>query len=205
MFGVQRLQRLRLPRASTSLIQLDPFHFIVEIRRRCSRCAAAASTLFAIQLELTLEGPHAVARQGHGLVRDRLHLHDHDSACTSTSPSASVRQTLLPPIDVLGRLLAGARRRTWQLAARACPAGIEPAGHAPRAPGRADTLVLHPFGALDDQPEGRRRSTSRSSGSARRRPQAAASSASSTSAIGGDDRRRRTQCARSSRRRSSSR
>ena len=62
--------------ALDALIQFDPFQFVVEIAGMLA-VRSGSSVLFAIRLQLTLVGSLAMARQGQGLVRDRLHLHDH--------------------------------------------------------------------------------------------------------------------------------
>ena len=69
------------------------------------------ATLFAIRARADARRSDAVARARHGLVRDRLHLHDHDLGRASTSRSATTRNTSLPPVARGAAPRGGARAR----------------------------------------------------------------------------------------------
>ena len=127
------------------LIQFNPFHFVAEIAAMLG-VRSGSDVLFAIQVELTLEGPTPWHARGKGSFEIGFII-------TVTiqrelrRDGRRARDTLLPPIDVLAEMVTAlANLGNWRAA---LPAASNQQVTLRELPDPAKSLVLHPFGALE--------------------------------------------------------
>jgi hypothetical protein len=127
------------------LINFNPFHFVAEITAEVG-VRTGDTVLFAIQLQLLLEGPTPWHARGTGSFRIGFIVKVTVSAGFDITFGDAL-ETRLPPVDVLAEMVkALTNLGNWR-------PQLPPASNQHvtlrELPDPAKTLVLHPFGALE--------------------------------------------------------
>jgi hypothetical protein len=127
------------------LINFNPFQFVAEIEAMLA-VRTGSHVLFSIHLQLTLEGPEPWHARGTGSFEIGFII----TVTIRVSFDVTVgdaRETRLPPVDVLGELVAAVTNLgNWR--PRLPPASNQSVTLR-ELPDPTKVLVLHPFGALE--------------------------------------------------------
>ena len=127
------------------LINFNPFHFVAEITAEIG-VRTGDTVLFAIQLQLLLEGPTPWHARGTGSFRIGFIIKVTVSAGFDVT-FGDARETRLPPVDVLAEVVkALSNLGNWR---PQLPSGSNQHVTLRELPDPSQTLVLHPFGALE--------------------------------------------------------
>lgn len=127
------------------LINFNPFHFVAEITAEIG-VRTGDTVLFAIQLQLLLEGPTPWHARGTGSFRIGFIIKVTVSAGFDVT-FGDARETRLPPVDVLAEMVkALSNLGNWR---PRLPSGSNQHVTLRELPDPTKTLVLHPFGALE--------------------------------------------------------
>jgi hypothetical protein len=127
------------------LINFNPFHFVAEIEAGLG-VRTGSTVLFAIQLQLLLEGPTPWHARGTGSFRIGFIIKVRINAGFNVT-FGDDRATLLPPVDVLAEVVkALGNLGNWR---PRLPSGSNQHVILRELPDPTKTLVLHPFGALE--------------------------------------------------------
>ncbi|MDQ6830618.1 MAG: hypothetical protein M3081_17295, partial [Gemmatimonadota bacterium] len=127
------------------LINFNPFHFVAEIQAEIG-VRSGDTVLFAISLQLVLEGPTPWHARGTGSFKIGFIIKVTISASFDVS-FGDKDETKLDPIDVLAEMVkALSNLGNWK---PRLPSGSNQHVTLRQLPDPATTLVLHPFGALE--------------------------------------------------------
>jgi hypothetical protein len=127
------------------LINFNPFHFVAEITAELG-VRTGDTVLFAIQLQLLLEGPTPWHARGTGSFRIGFIVKITVSAGFEVT-FGDARETRLPPVDVLAEMVkALVNLGNWK---PRLPSGSNQHVTLRELPDPTTVLVLHPFGALE--------------------------------------------------------
>ncbi|MEZ0539919.1 DUF6603 domain-containing protein [Fibrella arboris] len=130
------------------LIQFSPFHFIARIQAALS-AKIAGVTLFAVGLDLTLEGPSLWRAYGSARVSVSFLFFSVSATIKFDVSWGDRTDTSLPPVNVLPRLVTAlGDKRNWQALIPANSHQQVSLRERPADGPDADKLIVHPFGIL---------------------------------------------------------